>query len=45
MPRPIPGRRPSTVLTGDPVEEVRRLKAEEGGKGIVLTAASPWPTR
>ncbi|MFI7288783.1 dihydrofolate reductase family protein [Streptomyces anulatus] len=34
-----PGWRNSTVLTGDPVEEVRRLKAEEGGKDIVLTGS------
>ena len=29
----------STVLTGDPVEEVRALKAQEGGKDIVLTGS------
>ncbi|CAM5604251.1 hypothetical protein SGRI78S_06512 [Streptomyces griseus subsp. griseus] len=34
-----PGWRNATVLTGDPVEEVRRLKAEEGGKDIVLTGS------
>lgn len=34
-----PGWQNSTVLTGDPVEEVRRLKAEEGGKDIVLTGS------
>ncbi|MEV2258741.1 dihydrofolate reductase family protein [Streptomyces anulatus] len=34
-----PGWRNSTVLEGDPVEEVRRLKAEEGGKDIVLTGS------
>ncbi|SCE51329.1 dihydrofolate reductase family protein [Streptomyces sp. OspMP-M43] len=33
------GWRNATVLTGDPVEEVRRLKAEEGGKDIVLTGS------
>ncbi|MGW6722962.1 dihydrofolate reductase family protein [Streptomyces sp. NPDC054995] len=34
-----PGWQNSTVLNGDPVEEVRRLKAEEGGKDIVLTGS------
>ncbi|MBQ1107188.1 dihydrofolate reductase family protein [Streptomyces anulatus] len=34
-----PGWQNSTVLKGDPVEEVRRLKAEEGGKDIVLTGS------
>ncbi|MFD5805640.1 dihydrofolate reductase family protein [Streptomyces sp. NPDC127020] len=29
----------STVLTGDPVEEVRALKAQQGGKDIVLTGS------
>ncbi|MFI7349870.1 dihydrofolate reductase family protein [Streptomyces sp. NPDC049936] len=29
----------STVLTGDPVEEVRALKARQGGKDIVLTGS------
>ncbi|MFD4261330.1 dihydrofolate reductase family protein [Streptomyces sp. NPDC058534] len=29
----------STVLAGDPVEEVRALKAQEGGKDIVLTGS------
>lgn len=34
-----PGWQNSAVLKGDPVEEVRRLKAEEGGKDIVLTGS------
>ncbi|ANJ09499.1 dihydrofolate reductase family protein [Streptomyces parvulus] len=29
----------STILSGDPVEEVRALKAQEGGKDIVLTGS------
>ncbi|MGW3861088.1 dihydrofolate reductase family protein [Streptomyces sp. NPDC005047] len=29
----------STVLTGDPVEEVRALKAQQGGNDIVLTGS------
>ncbi|MFG3405435.1 hypothetical protein [Streptomyces sp. NPDC048142] len=40
-----PGRQNSAALKGDPVEEVRRLKAEEGGKDIVLTGGiTPAPT-
>lgn len=29
----------STILSGDPAEEVRALKAQEGGKDIVLTGS------
>ncbi|MFI5854263.1 dihydrofolate reductase family protein [Streptomyces parvulus] len=29
----------STILSGDPIEEVRALKAQEGGKDIVLTGS------
>lgn len=34
-----PGWQNSTVLKGDAVQEVRRLKDEEGGKDIVLTGS------